>query len=132
LCLIAWAEEGGDYTPGRGPCLGWPLPVKWTGQTGAARYAWCGDRRDLADLPANPAASALAARLGHPGPRRRAGLCGDPLLLAGITADGAPTDIPAVAVQAAVGAGVLAPAASAWPSPRTRPTRVGLYNLVAR
>lgn len=129
--LVAPAAGGIDYTPGRGPRLGWPLPVKWTDTCGEHGYAWCGERRSLATLPDNPAAYLLAARLGYADLAERLGLRGD-LLLAGMTADGAPCDIPHAVVHAAVAAGMLSPGSATWPSPQTRPIHVGLPMLAAR
>lgn len=93
------------YAPGPGG--GWPLPVKWTDAIDGQRFAWCGERRGLADLPENLAAFAVAARLGQADLADRIGLRGD-LLLAGIDADGAPADLPTVIVRCAVRAGLLA------------------------
>lgn len=129
--LVAPAADDIDHTPGRGPRLGWPLPVKWTDTCGGHGYAWCGERRSLATLPDNPAAYLLAARLGYADLAERLGLRGD-LLLAGVTADGAPCDIPHAVVHAAVAAGVLPPGSATWPSPQTRPIHVGLPMLAAR
>jgi hypothetical protein len=129
--LVAPAADGIDYTPGRVPRLGWPLPVKWTDTCGGRRYAWCGERRGVATLPNNPAAYLLAARLGYADLAERLGLRGD-LLLAGVTAEGAPCDIPHSVVHAAVAAGLLPPDSATWPSPQTRPIHLSLTMLAAR
>ena len=129
--LLAPAANDIDYTPGRGPRLGWPLPVKWTDTCSEHRYAWCGERRNLASLPNSPAAYLLAARLGYADLAERLGLRGD-LLLAGMTADGAPCDIPHAVVHAATAAGLLPPGTTTWPSPHTHPIHVDLPMPVAR
>jgi hypothetical protein len=131
LRLVASAANDIDYTPGRGPRLGWPLPVKWTDIWCEHRYVWCGERRSLAILPDNPAAYLLSARLGYADLVERIGLRGD-LLLAGMTADGTPCDIPHAVVHAAIAAGLLPPGTTTWPSPHTRPMRVGLPMPSAR
>lgn len=131
LRLVATATGDLDYTPGPGPRLGWPLPVKWADTFDRQRYAWCGERRGLAALPANPAAHLLAARLGCADLTDRLGLRGD-LLLAGVACDGAPCDIPRPVVAAAIAAGLLTLDAAMWPPPHTRPIHVGLATLVGR
>jgi hypothetical protein len=104
---FAFTRECLGYAPGPGDGRGWPWPVKWTDAIDGQRFAWCGERRCLADLPENPAAFAVAARLGQADLADRIGLRGN-LLLAGIDADGAPVDVPAVVVRCAVRAGLLA------------------------
>lgn len=123
--LVAPAPEYGDYTPGTGPRLGWPLPVKWTDTCGKHRYAWCGERRNLPDLPANADSLVLAARLGHADLADRIGLRGD-LLLAGVDPDGAPTDVPETVLEAALAAVLLTHGARDVAIQNAQPIRVGL------
>ena len=67
---------------------------------------WRGQRRHVADLPANAAALVLAAWLGCADLAERIGLYGD-LLLAGIGRDGRACEVPDVVVEAARRAGLL-------------------------
>jgi hypothetical protein len=60
----------------------------------------------VADLPDNPGALLLAARLGCVDLADRIGLRGD-LLLAGIGPDGSPADVPAPVLDAAIRGGLL-------------------------
>jgi hypothetical protein len=80
--------------------------VKWVQTIDGHHIVWCGERRRLADLPANPAALTVAARLGCADLADRIGLRGD-LLLAGIDAAGGPADVPATVLQAAISSGLL-------------------------
>jgi hypothetical protein len=96
-CLVAAGEDGER---------GWPRPVKWVDRVGGQRFAWCGELRELAELPENRAAFTITARLGQADLADRIGLRGD-LLLAGIDSDGAPIDVPDAVVQAAVRSGLL-------------------------
>jgi hypothetical protein len=107
MMRFAFTRECLGYAPVAGDGRGWPLPVKWTDAIDGQRFAWCGERRCLADLPENLNAFAVAARLGQADLADRIGLRGD-LLLAGVDAGGAPVDVPAVVVRCAVRAGVLA------------------------
>lgn len=100
-------RERPGYGSGRGGGRGWPLPVKWTDVIEGERFVWCGERRHLADLAENPAAVAVAARLGQAALADRIGLRGD-LLLAGVDPDGAPADVPAGVVRRALRAGLPA------------------------
>jgi hypothetical protein len=116
-----------DFTPGDGPRLGWPQPIKWVETIDGHRVVWCGERRCVPDLPQNLAAFTVAARLGCADLADRIGLRGD-LLLAGIDASGGPADVPETVILAAVGAGLLtetdgsvAPGAGAGRSRRGRP-----------
>jgi hypothetical protein len=104
---------------GPGPVLtgSWPQQVKWVDTIGACRYVWCGERRRVDDLPANPAAFALAARLGCEDLADRIGLRGD-LILAGVDAHTGASDVPAPVVGAAARAGLL-PAEAAPSAPST-------------
>jgi hypothetical protein len=80
--------------------------VRWRDTIDGQAVAWCGDRRRVADLPDNPSALLLVARLGCVDLADRIGLRGD-LLLAGIGPDGTPADVPPPVLQAAVRAGLL-------------------------
>jgi hypothetical protein len=75
---------------------------------GGHPVVWCGERRNVVDLPANGAAWVLAARLGCPELADRIGLNGD-LLLAGIGPDRQMCDVPIRVVHAAQRAGLLDP-----------------------
>ena len=103
---IRLAPGYADFTPGDGPRRGWPKPVKWVETIDGQTVVWCGERRGVADLPANLAALTVAARLGCADLADRIGLRGD-LLLAGIDASGGPADVPETVLQAAIGSGLL-------------------------
>jgi hypothetical protein len=91
---------GAEAVPG-GSC--WP--VRWIDTIEGDQVAWCGERRNVAALPANASAWMLAARLGCADLADRIWLNGD-LLLAGIDRDGRAADVPDVVVQAAHRAGL--------------------------
>lgn len=93
-------QVGAEAAPG-GSC--WP--VRWVDTIDGDQVAWCGERRNLAALPANASAWMLAARLGCADLADRIWLNGD-LLLAGIDLDGRAADVPDVVVQAAHRAGL--------------------------
>jgi hypothetical protein len=84
----------------------WRWPPRWVDTVGGHPVVWCGERRNVADLPANTAAWVLAARLGCADLAERIGLNGD-LLLAGIGPDGRACEVPELVVEAARGAGIL-------------------------
>jgi hypothetical protein len=96
-------------TAERAPGTCW-WPVRWVDAFCGEGLVWCGERRRVRELPVNGAAWVLAARLGCPDLAERIGLNGD-LLLAGLTADGRPRDVPDLVVDAARRAGLLAPLA---------------------
>lgn len=106
LTRVRLAPRYADFTAGTGDPRGWPRPVKWVDTINGAGLAWCGERRNLPDLPDNPAALTIAARLGCADLADRIGLRGD-LLLAGIDSAGGPADVPAAVLLAAVRAGLL-------------------------
>jgi hypothetical protein len=103
---------GAQAAPG-GSC--WP--VRWVDTIDGHQVVWCGERRNLAALPANASAWMLAARLGCADLADRIGLNGD-LLLAGIDRDGRAADVPDAIVQAAHRAGL-------HHRPASRPVRPG-------
>lgn len=84
----------------------WPWPARWVDTVEGCPVVWCGERRNVADLPANTAAWVLAARLGCADLAEQIGLNGD-LLLAGIGRDGRACEVPDVVVAAAQRAGLL-------------------------
>jgi hypothetical protein len=93
-------------------------PVRWVDDFCGEGLVWCGERRRVRELPVNRSAWRLASRLGCPDLVERIGLNGD-LLLAGLTADGQPRDVPDLVVDAARRAGLLtspAPVRSHTPS----------------
>jgi hypothetical protein len=106
LCRIFLAPGYADFTPGDGPRRGWPKPVKWVETIDGHHIVWCGERRGVPGLPANPAALTVAMRLGCADLDDQIGLRGD-LLLAGIDASGGPADVPQTVVQAAISSGLL-------------------------
>lgn len=94
-------EVAAEAAPGR-----WRWPARCIDTVDACRLVWCGERRNVAGLPANMSAWALAARLGCPDLADRIGLTGD-LLVAGIDGDGRAADVPDVVVRAAQRSGLL-------------------------
>lgn len=50
-----------DAAPGQ-----WRWPVRWMDTVDGCQLAWCGERRNVPDLPVNPLAWVLADRLGCP------------------------------------------------------------------
>jgi hypothetical protein len=107
-----------EFAPGS-----WRWPVRWTDTVDGHWMVWCGERRNVRDLPANTTAWMLAARLGCPDLADRIGLNGD-LLIAGIDPDERVGDVPDVVVRAARRAGVLDQSAPNFPHPGD-PARVG-------
>jgi hypothetical protein len=93
----------------RAPGTRW-WPVRWVDAFCGEGLVWCGERRRVRELPVNEAAWTLAARLGCPDLVDQIRLNGN-LLLAGLTADGRPCDVPDLVVDAARRAGLLAPPA---------------------
>lgn len=102
VAAAPWA----DWCPPQAPGAGWRRPVRWRDTIDGQAVAWCGDRRKVEDLPDNPSALLLVARLGCVDLADRIGLRGD-LLLAGIGHDGTPADVPPPVLQAAFLAGLL-------------------------
>jgi hypothetical protein len=92
---------GAQIAPGS-----WWWPPRWVDTVEGHPVVWCGERRNVADLPANTAAWVLTARLGCADLAERIGLNGD-LLLAGIGRDGRACQVPDVVVEAARRAGLL-------------------------
>ncbi len=90
-----------DTAPGR-----WRWPARWIDTVNGCRLVWCGERRNVRDLPVNMSAWALAARLGCPDLADRIGLNGD-LLVAGIDGDGRAGHVSDVVVRAAQRSGLL-------------------------
>jgi hypothetical protein len=85
-------------------------PERWVDNFAGQGVMWCGERRRIWELPANGSAWMLAARLGSPDLAERIGLNGD-LLVAGLTPDGLPCDVPDLVLDAARRAGLLASSA---------------------
>jgi hypothetical protein len=106
LSRMVAAAPWADCCPPQAPGAGWPRPVRWRNTIDGQAVAWCGDRRRVADLPDDPNALLLVARLGCVDLADRIALRGD-LLLAGIRPDGAPADVPPPVLQAASRAGLL-------------------------
>lgn len=92
-------------------------PPRWVDTVEGHPVLWCGERRNVTDLPANTSAWALAARLGFADLAERIGLNGD-LVIAGIHSDGRAGDVPEVVVQAAHRTGLL-PVPVGTGAPRT-------------
>ncbi len=103
---VPLAPRYADYTPGDGPRLGWPRPIKWIETIDGHHIVWCGERRSVARLPENLAALTITARLGRADLADRIGLRGD-LLITGIDTTGGPADVPRTVIQAAARAGLL-------------------------
>jgi hypothetical protein len=90
-----------DIAPGS-----WRWPVRWVDTVDGDPVVWCGERRNVGDLPTNASAWVLAARLGCPDLADRIGLNGE-LLVAGVDLRGRAADVPEVVVRAAYRAGLL-------------------------
>jgi hypothetical protein len=100
-------------------------PPRWVDTIDGLPVLWCGERRNITDLPPNHTAWALAARLGCADLADRIGLHGD-LLIAGIGPDGRAGDVPEVVVQAAHRAGLLhLPGQDSLPPPGGGAVRAG-------
>lgn len=92
-------------------------PPRWVDTVDGHPLLWCGERRNVADLPANTSAWALAARLGCADLAERIGRNGDSVI-AGVRCDGRAGDVPDVVVQAAYRTGLLQVHPGTW-APRT-------------
>jgi hypothetical protein len=95
----------GEAAPGSSR---WPL--RWVDAVDGHPLAWYGNSRRVGASPVNAAAWALAARLGCPDLAERIALHDD-LLLAGVTTDAWPSDVPVPVIQAARRAGLFTPPA---------------------
>jgi hypothetical protein len=94
-------EVAADTAPGR-----WRWPARWIDTVDGCRLVWCGERRNVAGLPVNKSAWALAARLGCPDLADRIGLNGD-LLVAGIDGDGRAGHVSDMVVRTAQRSGLF-------------------------